>query len=145
MAGQHELNGKANGVSGHDSVTPLDVAPDLSLDSPLDLDRVYSGSRFLLLGGTGFLGKIFWVLLLDRFPDIEKIFLVVRSSKGKTTQERFNDILLSDAVRPLRDKYGESFEAFVRSKVVPIDGEMSRPLCGVDPALATELAGTLDA
>jgi long-chain acyl-CoA synthetase len=146
MAGQHELNGKANGVSGHDPVTPFgDTSPEFSLDARLDLDRVYSGSRLLLLGGTGFLGKIFWVLLLDRFPDIEKIFLVVRSSKGKTKEERFNDILVSDAVRPLRDKYGESFEAFVRSKVVPIDGEMSRPLCGVDPALVTELAGTLDA
>src|SRR5580704_8724949 len=114
MTEQDELNGKANGGSGHDAVAARDVAPDGPVESPLDLDRVYSGSRFLLLGGTGFLGKIFWVLLLDRFPDIEKIFLVVRSSKGKTTPERFNDILLSDAVRPLRDKYGESFEAFVR-------------------------------
>jgi long-chain acyl-CoA synthetase len=111
----------------------------------LDLDEVYTGSRLLLLGGTGFLGKIFWVLLLHRFPGIATIFLMVRSSKEKTSEERFTEILGSDAMRPLRDKYGESFEAFVRSRVVPIDGEMSRPLCGVDAALVTELAGTLDA
>jgi long-chain acyl-CoA synthetase len=91
------------------------------------------------------LGKIFWVLLLDRFPTIERIYLMVRSSKDKTSEARFTDILGGEALRPLRDKYGDRFEAFVRGKIVPIDGDMSRPLCGVDPKLAAELKGTVHA
>jgi long-chain acyl-CoA synthetase len=147
MADHSGPNGKANGVHGHaQSVTPGEIAqapPGTLLI--LDLDEVYSGARLLLLGGTGFLGKIFWVLLLDRFPSIEKIFLVVRGATGKTSEERFTEILASDALSPLREKYGTSFELFVRDRVVPIDGEMSRPQCGIDPALVASLKNTLDA
>jgi long-chain acyl-CoA synthetase len=130
---KHE-NGMTNGAGGRH--VPADR---------LDVDGLYTGSRLLLMGGTGFLGKIFWVLLLDRFPTIERIYLMVRSSKDKTSEQRFAEILGSEALRPLRDKYGDGFEAFVRGKIVPIDGDMSRPLCGVDPKLAAELAGTIHA
>jgi long-chain acyl-CoA synthetase len=136
----HRTNGMTNGVSGHSS-----------LPARLEVDKIYAKKRLLLLGGTGFLGKIFWVLLLDRFGGgsgergLEKIYLMVRSSKGKTTEERFDEILKNDALEPLRKRHGEGFEAFVRSKIVPIDGEMSRPLCGVDPRLVEELKGTIDA
>ena len=37
----------------------------------------------LVAGGTGFLGKIFWVMLLARYPNVGKLYLMVRSSKGK--------------------------------------------------------------
>src|SRR5579859_1385211 len=124
MAHLHETNG----VGGH-ATTP----------ARLDVGAVYRGKRLLLLGGTGFLGKIFWVLLLDRFPEIETIYLMVRSGKDKTSEQRFDDILQSDAIKPLRDRYGDGFEAFVKSKIVPIDGDMSRPACGVDPALIARL------
>src|SRR5580693_1086468 len=146
MAEQHGPNGKANGISSHEPLTRVtEIAEPHSTGRRLDVHEVYSGTRLLLLGGTGFLGKIFWVLLLYRFPSIEKIFLMVRSSQRKSCEERFAEILTSDALHPLRDKYGEGFEAFVRGKIVPIDGEMSRPLCGVDPGIVKELAGTLDA
>jgi long-chain acyl-CoA synthetase len=133
----HASNGMTNGVSGHSAPPPR-----------LEVDKVYANKRLLLLGGTGFLGKIFWVLLLDRFGaegGIEKIYLMVRSSKGKSSEDRFEEILKNDALEPLRKRHGEQFEAFVRSTIVPIDGEMSRPLCGVDPGLVDKLKGTIDA
>jgi long-chain acyl-CoA synthetase len=113
--------------------------------APLELDELYEGTRLVVLGGTGFLGKIFWVLLLDRFPSLEKIFLMVRSSKEKTSEARLTEILESEAFRPLKDKYGEGFAAFVREKVVPFDGDMSRACCGMDGGLIAELHGTVDA
>jgi long-chain acyl-CoA synthetase len=134
MVELHQSNGMTNGVGGHHAPLPR-----------LDVDALYSGTRLVLLGGTGFLGKIFWVLLLDRFPTIERIYLMVRSSKDKTSETRFTEILGGEALRPLRDKYGEGYEAFLRSKIVPIDGDMSRPLCGVDPKLAEELRGKIHA
>src|ERR1700733_5846749 len=134
MHAKHDVNGKANGVTHHGHGT-----------APLDVDALYAGARLVVLGGTGFLGKIFWILLLDRFPSIEKIFLMVRSSKGKTSESRLAEILESEAFRPLKEKYGDGFDAFVRDKVVPFDGDMSRPGCGGDGALIAELRGTLDA
>ncbi len=134
MVELHESSGLTNGVSGHSA--PV---------SRLDIDAIFEKKRLLLMGGTGFLGKIFWVLLLDRFPTIETIYLMVRSTKDKTSEARFAEILGGEALKPLRDRYGEGYLAFLREKIVPIDGDMSRPLCGVDPELAERIKGTIDA
>jgi long-chain acyl-CoA synthetase len=134
MHAKRDVNGKSNGVTHH--------AHGIA---PLDVDALYSGTRLVVLGGTGFLGKIFWILLLDRFPSIEKIFLLVRSSRDKTSEARLTEILESEAFRPLKEKYGERFDAFIREKIVPFDGDMSRPCCGMDGALIADLRGTIDA
>jgi long-chain acyl-CoA synthetase len=129
----HGTNGRANGVLAH--------AP-----APLDVDAVFRGTRLLLLGGTGFLGKVFWVMLLDRYPSIGKIYLLVRSSKEQTSDERFwNKISKSEVFEPLRKKHGDAFEAFLREKIVPVDGDVGRPLCGIDPNLIASLRGEIDA
>jgi long-chain acyl-CoA synthetase len=113
---------------------------------PLDIHAMFDGSRLLILGGTGFLGKIFWLMLLDRYPEIGKIFMLVRSSKTQTSEQRFwADIATSEAMLPLKEKYGAGFEAFLKEKVVPIDGDVSRPNCGIDPAFLKNEKGTIDA
>ncbi len=113
--------------------------------STLDVTRIVDGARLVVLGGTGFLGKVFWSMLLARYPVVGRIFLVVRPRNG-TPQARFwSDIATSEALAPLREQYGDGFEAFLRDKVEPIDGDMGRPCCGLDEALLRELRGTIDA
>lgn len=107
---------------------------------------MFDGARFVVLGGTGFLGKIFWIMLLDRYPSVGKLFLLCRSGKGKTSTQRFwDEIATSEAMEPLRKAHGANFEAFLRERIVPIDGDVGRPQCGVDPALIAEWRGTIDA
>ena len=110
---------------------------------PLSLHAQFEGSRLLLLGGTGFLGKIFWVMLLARFPEIGQIFMLVRG--GKTTPEaRFwADVATSECLAPLREQHGDGFEAFLRAKITPIDGDVGKPLCAI--AEIPRLKGTIDA
>ncbi len=111
----------------------------------LDVTRVLAGSRLLVLGGTGFLGKMFWAMLLDRYPEVGRIYLVVRS-KGTSPEERFwRDIAKAEALEPLRRAHGDRFAAFLREKIQPIDGDMGRPRCGVADALVAELAGQVAA
>jgi len=139
----------SNGTSHHGaepspplgrSNAPAPAAP------PLDLQRVFEGSRLLVLGGTGFLGKIYWCMLLDRFPAIGKIFLLVRSSAKHTSEERFwSEVATSEALKPLRDRWGDRYLDFLRDKIVPIDGDVGRPLCGIDEAWVKEQRGTIDA
>src|SRR5579883_2504067 len=111
----------------------------------LDVARIVEGKRLVVLGGTGFLGKIFWAMLLDRFPGVGRIYLVVRAKGGSATpNERFwKDVATSEALAPLRRAHGEGYDAFLREKIVPIDGDMGSPLCGVDERLVRELRGTI--
>jgi long-chain acyl-CoA synthetase len=114
----------------------------------LDVERVFDGTRLVLLGGTGFLGKVFLAMLLERFPNIGQVFLMVRAGKGKTSDERFwSDIATSDALRSLRESHGgaDAFALFLRTKVTPINGDVGRDNCGVDGALIGQLKGTVDA
>jgi long-chain acyl-CoA synthetase len=112
----------------------------------LDVARIVDGARIVAIGGTGFLGKLFWAMLLDRYPNVGRIFLVVRPRFGGTPEDRFwREIATSEALLPLRRARGEGFEAFLRDKVLPIDGDMGQPLCGVGEALVRELRGTIDA
>ncbi len=113
---------------------------------PLDVAGVLDGARIVVLGGTGFLGKLFWAMLLDRFPGVGQIVLVVRPKGGANPEERFwAEVATSEPLAPLRRAHGERFEAFLREKVRPVDGDMGRPLCGLGEALAAELRGTVDA
>lgn len=113
--------------------------------STLEVSRILDGSRLVVLGGTGFLGKIFWAMLLDRYPNVGSIFLVVRPKGSGTPEARFwSETAASEVLEPLRKAHGSGFEAFLREKVVPIDGDMGRPLCGLDEALVRQLKGTID-
>src|SRR5256885_6526098 len=82
---------------------------------PLDPRALVSGKRFVLLGGTGFLGKIFTSMLLFRFPEIERVYLLVRKGKHASSAARFFDeIATSEPFRPIRERHGEAYEAFIR-------------------------------
>lgn len=112
----------------------------------LDVAGLLRGARLVVLGGTGFLGKMFWSMLLDRYPDVGRIVLVVRSKGGVGPAERFwRDIATSDTLEPLRRALGSGFEAVLRTKVLVVDGDMARPLCGLDESLLLELRGATDA
>ncbi|HLK35118.1 MAG TPA: AMP-binding protein [Polyangiaceae bacterium] len=115
----------------------------------LDVYGILEGARLVVLGGTGFLGKVFWAMLLDRYPGVGRIYLVVRPKgpgESSTPEGRFwSEIAPSEATEPLRRAHGDGFAAFLREKVVPIDGDMGQPLCGLGEERVRELSGTIDA
>jgi long-chain acyl-CoA synthetase len=140
-------NGVKNGVNGAGHASAA-ATSDEALDGGdrFDIGARFDGARLLLIGGTGFLGKIFWLMLLDRLPQIGKIFLLVRSSKAQSSDERFwGTIVHSEALAPLRERYGDGLLDFLREKIVPVDGDIGKHRCGIDEALLAELKGTIDA
>ncbi len=111
----------------------------------LDVESIFDGARIVVLGGTGFLGKLFWAMLVERYPSVGRLYVVVRSKHAGTPESRFwEEIATSESLQSLRRLHGDKYEAFLRDRVVPIDGDMGRPFCGIDPALMEELRGTID-
>src|SRR5581483_9311573 len=56
---------------------------------PLLPSRLFAGRRLVVVGGTGFLGKVWVSMFLHRFPDIDHLYLLVRPKEGQTPEERF--------------------------------------------------------
>ncbi|MFT3917138.1 MAG: AMP-binding protein [Anaeromyxobacteraceae bacterium] len=101
-----------------------------------------AGKRLLVTGSTGFVGKVALTMLLDRFPEVGKVFVVVRPGTGGTAEARFfGKVAASHPFDPLRARHGDGFEAFLREKCVPIAGDVTDPLFGISEADLARLEG----
>jgi long-chain acyl-CoA synthetase len=115
--------------------------------APLLPSQVFAGKRLVVVGGTGFLGKVWVSMLLHRFPGIAHLYLLVRPKADQSPEERFwSQIATSPVFDPVREDHpGEGFEAFLREKITPIAGDVVHPRLGLPDALIDELRGRIDA
>ncbi|BDG01919.1 AMP-binding protein [Anaeromyxobacter oryzae] len=129
----------AHGKNGaHGPHVPATRAPPGGRPPPLDVARLLEGRRLLVTGATGFVGKVALSLLLDRYPGVGRVFVLVRPGTGGTPDARFfGKIVPGRPFDPLRARHGSAFEAFVREKCLPLAGDVSAPLLGLSaPDLA---------
>ncbi len=100
---------------------------------PLNLTETFRDKHIIVIGGTGFLGKVWVSLFLHRFPEVGQVYLLVRPKKGISSEERFwKEIFVSEVFQPLRDKYGEEgFRQFAAEKITPIPGDVSKHNVGI--------------
>lgn len=111
-----------------------------------DIVSSLRGRHILLTGFTGFLGKVWAAMLLERAPQIGKITLLVRGRRDEPATARVRSIVeRSPALRPLRERHGDDLLAFLRSKVDVVEGDVREPLCGIEPGALARLAPSLDA
>ncbi|HSK02231.1 MAG TPA: SDR family oxidoreductase, partial [Kofleriaceae bacterium] len=129
-------------------------APLPSLRAPvtgkprLDAAELLRGKNLLLIGSTGFVGKVALSMLLHHYPDVGRVYCLVRPGAGNTADERFyKKVATSEVFDPLRAAHGDGFEAFLRTKIAAVPGDIGRPLCNfTDEQLAElEAAGGLHA
>jgi long-chain acyl-CoA synthetase len=132
--------GKKNGVDGRNGVPHPGAAP--AARDRLDVSRLLAGRRLLMTGTTGFLGKVALSMLLDRYPGVGKVYVLVRPGTGGTAEARFfGKVAEGRPFDPLRARLGAGFEAFMREKVVPLAGDVSDPLLGLAEADLARLEG----
>jgi long-chain acyl-CoA synthetase len=114
--------------------------------APLELGRLLADKTLVVVGGTGFLGKVWLSFLLARFPEVGRVVLVVRAKSGRSAEQRFQEeILPSPVFDPLRGQYGAGFAEFAKQKIVPVAGDVVQPFCGLDPLLRESLRGAAHA
>jgi long-chain acyl-CoA synthetase len=97
----------------------------------------------LLLGGTGFVGKVFLTMVLDRFPELRHLVVQVRRKKNVSGEQRFySDILNSPPIRPTVERLG-GIEA-LRQKITVIEGDLDEPMCGFSAENLDLIKGNID-
>jgi long-chain acyl-CoA synthetase len=113
---------------------------------PLDVAALLRGKRLLVTGATGFVGKVALSMLLERYPDVGTVYVLVRPGAGGTAEARFfGAVARGRPFDPLRARHGDGFDAFLRSRCVPLAGDVGDPLLGLSAAdLARLEAGGLD-
>ena len=111
--------------------TPLPPLREPVTGKPrIDVAETLRGKNILLIGTTGFVGKVALSMLLHRYPELGKVLCLVRPGAGNTADERFfRKVATSEAFDPVRDVHGDRYEEFMRSKVSAIAGDIGRPLC----------------
>jgi long-chain acyl-CoA synthetase len=108
-----------------------------------DVGQTFRHHEILLTGGNGFLGKVILGLLLDRFPDLKHLHLLVRPKLGLSAAERlFQETMGSPALAAVAAKRGP---AFLREKITVLAGDVSEPDCGIDPDIVARLKGRVGA
>ena len=112
---------------------------------PFSVRQTLAGKNILLIGVTGFIGKVWLAQLLKEVPQIGKIYLLIRRQRTTTSQRRFEKIFEESPVfDPLQEKLGDRFTEFVSARVEVIEGDVSQPGLGIAPQMRAQLARHLD-
>ncbi len=107
--------------------------------------EIYQDRKVFLIGSTGFLGKVCLSMLLYRFPNIGRVYVTVRARSPEESQTRFwNNVITAPPFDPLRERYGDALEGFVREKVVVVGGDIGDDNLGYTEEEAQAIADDVD-
>jgi len=112
---------------------------------PLSVRQTLAGKKILLIGVTGFIGKVWLAQLLNEVSQIGKIYVLIRRQRSTTARRRFEKIFEESPVfDPLQERLGSQFAEFVSQRVEVIEGDVSQPGLGIAPETRAHLARHLD-
>jgi thioester reductase-like protein len=107
--------------------------------------RALQGKHVMLIGVTGFIGKVWLANLLLDLPDVGRIYLLIRRQKSNPAQRRFEKIVEESPVfDPLFEKYGTGLGDYLREKVEVVEGDVTQPGLGLSAEVAKRLQRNLD-
>ncbi|MDQ5846769.1 MAG: AMP-binding protein [Acidobacteriota bacterium] len=107
--------------------------------------EIYNGRKIFLIGSTGFLGKVTLSMLLHRFPNIGRVYVTVRARSQEESETRFwNSVITAPPFDPLRERYGNALDGFIRDKVVVVGGDIGETNLGYSEEEAQRIANDVD-
>ena len=111
----------------------------------LSVRQALRGKQILLVGVTGFIGKVWLEHVLSEIPEIGKIYLLVRRQRNSTARRRFEKIVEASPVFDrLEERYGKNLSAFLAEKLEVVEGDVSQPGLGLDDKTWQRLARVID-
>ena len=105
---------------------------------PLSVRRALAGKHVMLIGVTGFIGKVWLVNTLMELPEIGRIYLLIRRQKSNPARAALRkagggiaglrSALCASRRRACRD--------FLRERVEVVEGDVSQPGLGLAPEVS---------
>jgi fatty acyl-CoA reductase len=112
---------------------------------PFSVRAALRGKQILLIGGTGFIGKVWLANLLTELPEIGRVHLLIRGHRSATALERFERMVSESPVFDrLAELHGDRFADFLRERVEVVAGDASKPGLGLTPEIRQRLGRSLD-
>lgn len=113
--------------------------------APLSVHSAFRGKHILLIGVTGFIGKVWLVNTLMDLPEVECIYLLIRRQKSNPARSRFDKLVEQSPVfDPLYERYGLQLAQFLSERVRVIEGDVTQAGLGLDHEIAESLKRKLD-
>jgi thioester reductase-like protein len=125
--------------------TPAVVFDEHQRLEKLSVKESLAGKNVLLIGFTGFIGKVWLAKVLRDLPEIGKVFLLIRRNRSNSAVRRFEKIVEeSPLFESFHQKYGDNLAQFISAKVEIVEGDVSSPNLGLDEATQRRLQAELD-
>ncbi|XP_047978555.1 fatty acyl-CoA reductase 2, chloroplastic-like [Salvia hispanica] len=110
----------------------------------IGIDSFFQGKNIFITGGTGLLGKTLIEKLL-RSTSLGNIYVLVKASDNEAALHRLlKEIMNSELFVCLREKYGSTYEEYVKSKLIPVVGNICEPNLGMDINSANKIMEEVD-
>jgi thioester reductase-like protein len=104
-----------------------------------------AGKHLMLIGVTGFIGKVWLANTLMELPNVGRIYLLIRRQKSNPAERRFEKIVEESPVfDPLFEKYGSGLSEYLLDKVEVVEGDVTHEGLGLDADVARRLQKNLD-
>ena len=150
----HDIGSSAEGLENAvlpaqrtvSKITPSLVHFDGRLqDSPLSLHSSLRDKHILLIGVTGFIGKVWLANTLMDLPEVGCIYLLIRRQKSNPAEQRFQKLVEESPVfDPLYEGFGQHLSKFLKERVQVIEGDVTEPGLGLESNITQELRRKLD-
>ncbi len=113
--------------------------------SQFSVRQALRGKRILLIGATGFIGKVWLEHILWEVPEIGKVYMLIRPQRTASARRRFEKIVEESPVFDrLAERYGKDLSRFLAEKTEVVTGDASQPGLGLETEWCARLARSLD-
>lgn len=105
----------------------------------------FTGKQVMLIGVTGFIGKVWLANTLLDLPEVKRIYLLIRKQKSNPAERRFEKMLEDSPVfDPLFERHHARLAEFLREKVEIVEGDVTQKGLGLSELTASYLRSNLD-
>ena len=107
--------------------------------------KALAGKHILLIGATGFIGKVWLSMLLNDLPELGRIYLLIRRQGSRSAMEPFERIVAeSPTFKGLHERHGEGLADFLADRLEVLEGDVAAPGLGLDSTTSARLFRCID-